>query len=136
MTGVVRTGVSFPKELLERFDELVKELNLGSRSSGIHEAIRTFISMNMHKLKGDESIAGTILVHYCHELGDIERNLTEVQHDFLDVIPSTLHIHLTEEDCLLIIAVKGPASRIRKLAEVIRGAGKLKLVLPVLLPIY
>ena len=136
MTKVIKTGVSFPKELLEKFDKVVEELNLGSRSTGIQEAMRTFISMNIWKLRGEEEVAGTILVHYCHEVHDVEKNLTEIQHNFLDIIPSTLHIHLTKEDCLLIIAVKGSALRVKELAKAIRSAGKLKQVLPILVPIY
>ena len=130
MGNSVKTGISFPRDLLETFDRVVKELNLGSRSTGMQEAVRTFISMNMWKLHGPERVAGAILVHYTH--GELEKKLTEVQHHFLDIIPSTLHIHLSEEDCLLIIAVKGDKRRVKELTEGLRKAGRMKQVTPLL----
>lgn len=132
MGDSVKTGISFPKDLLETFDRVVRELNLGSRSTGMQEAARTFISMNMWKLERPENVAGAILVHYTHKPGDVESKLTEVQHHFLDVIPSTLHIHLTEDDCLLIIAVKGDKKRVKELTKDLRKAGKMKQVIPLL----
>ena len=132
MGKTVKTGISFPKDLLETFDRVVEELNLGSRSTGMQEAVRTFISMNVWKLRGPERIAGAILVHYTHESGDVEKNLTEIQHHFIDVIPSALHVHLTEKDCLLIVAVKGDKKRVKELAEELRKAGKMKQVTPLL----
>lgn len=128
----VKTGISFPKDLLETFDKVVEELNLGSRSAGLQEAVRAFISMNIWKLEGPEKVAGAILVHYAHTSGDVERGLTDVQHHFLDVIPSALHLHLTEEDCLLIIAVKGDKRRIMELIMELRKVGRTKQVMPLL----
>jgi CopG family nickel-responsive transcriptional regulator len=41
----------------------------------------------------------------------------EIQHKFRDIISSTTHIHLEEDKCLEIIAVKGRSGEIRKLAQ-------------------
>lgn len=128
----VKTGVSFPAELLKSFDNILREMGIASRSQGLQEAIRAFITVNIWRLGGDESVAGVILVHYSHDVKGIEEELTDVQHDFMDIIPSALHLHLTEEDCLLVIVVKGSSSRIKELAEKIRNIGKFKQVLPIL----
>ena len=136
MGRVIRAGVSFPEELLKSFDRIVRELGLGSRSHGIQEAIRAFISINSWRLSGGEQVAGVLLVHYSHEERGLEERLTDIQHDFIKIIPSTLHLHLTKEDCLLLIAVRGKVSEIKKLTNRIRGAGKLKQLMPVIVPIY
>ncbi|MEM3397685.1 MAG: CopG family transcriptional regulator [Nitrososphaerota archaeon] len=132
----VKTGVSFPAELLENFDKILREMGIASRSQGLQEAIRAFITVNSWRLSGRENVAGVIMVHYSHDVKGLEEDLTDVQHDFMDIIPSALHLHLTEEDCLLVIIVKGAASRIRHLSERIRSVGKAKQVLPILTPIY
>jgi CopG family nickel-responsive transcriptional regulator len=41
----------------------------------------------------------------------------EIEHMYKDVIVSTLHVHLEDDRCLEIIAVKGLAARIRELYE-------------------
>ena len=42
---------------------------------------------------------------------------TDIQHHFVDVIISTMHIHLEFEKCLEIIAVSGPTDRVIRLKE-------------------
>jgi|YelNatPaOPRAMG01_1025707.scaffolds.fasta_scaffold61104_3 CopG family nickel-responsive transcriptional regulator len=132
----IKTGVSFPSELLESFDRVLREMSISSRSQGLQEAIRAFITANTWRLSGQENVAGVILVHYSHDVKGLEEELTDVQHDYMDIIPSALHLHLTMNDCLLIIAVKGAASRIRELAEKIRSIKKIKQLQPILTPIY
>jgi CopG family nickel-responsive transcriptional regulator len=41
----------------------------------------------------------------------------DIQHHFVDIINSTLHIHLEFEKCLEIIAVSGPMKRVKRLKE-------------------
>lgn len=135
MGRVIKTGVSFPRQLLKKFDSVIEEMGIASRSQAIQEAIRCFISLNSWRLLG-EDVAGAILIHYSHEEHDLEEKLTGTQHDFMDIIPSTLHLHLSKEDCLLIIAVKGKASRVKELLTKLRGVGKLKQVTHLIMPIY
>jgi len=39
----------------------------------------------------------------------------ELEHEFLDIIISTMHVHLSPDSCMQVIAVKGPHNRIREL---------------------
>lgn len=135
MSKVVKTGVSFQKDLLKKFDNIVEEMGIGSRSQAIQEAIRCFISMNAWRLS-DEEVAGAILIHYSHGEHDLEEKLTDVQHEFMEIIPSTLHLHLSREDCLLIIAVRGRASTVKELLRKLRIVGRLKQVTHLIMPVY
>ena len=135
MSKVVKTGVSFPEDLLKAFDRVVEELGIGSRSQAIQEAMRDFISMNSWRIS-EEEVAGAILVHYSHEEHGLEEKLTDVQHKFLDLIPSALHLHLTERSCLLIIAVRGKALRVKELLMKLRAAGRLKQLTYLIMPVY
>ncbi len=132
----IKTGVSFPSGLLESFDRILREMGIASRSQGLQEAIRAFITANTWRLSGEENVAGVVLVHYLHDIKGLEEELTDIQHNFMDIIPSALHLHLTMEDCLLIIAVKGIASRIRELTERLRSIKKIKQLQSILTPIY
>ena len=46
--------------------------------------------------------------------------LTDIQHDYQRVIVSTQHIHLDHDHCLEIIAVRGPAGDVGRLADSLR----------------
>ena len=54
---------------------------------------------------------------YDHEAKGLESELTETQHHHTALISSTMHIHLSERECLETIAVKGKASEIRHLSD-------------------
>ena len=54
---------------------------------------------------------------YDHDVKGLETELTETQHHHSNLITSTLHIHISEQDCLEAIAVKGKASEIRELSN-------------------
>lgn len=134
MGKIVRTGVSFPEDLLKTLDRIVKDLGIGSRSRAIQEAVRGFIAINSWRIV-DEDVAGVILVHYSHKEHGIEERLTDAQHEFLKLILSALHIHLSREDCLLVITVRGRTPEIKELVKKLRGAGKIKQLTHMIMPI-
>jgi len=130
----VKAGVSLPAELAERFDALVKELGIPSRSRGVQEAIRAFISANEWRL-GAGPVVGALLVLYTHEHEETEAALTDVQHEFMHLIPAAMHVHVTKEDCLLVIGVKGEASEVKELASRLRSLRGVKQVVPVVMAV-
>ncbi len=80
MSGIVRFGVSLEKELLEKFDILIKEKKYPNRS----EAIRDLIRENLVKkewIEGKE-VAGAITLVFDHHKRELVNTLTDVQHDF------------------------------------------------------
>lgn len=135
MGRIIRTGVSFPEDLLKTFDRIIRDLGIESRSQAIQEAMRGFIAMNSWRI-ADEDVAGAILVHYSHEEHGIEEKLTDAQHEFLKLIPSSLHIHLSKEDCLLVIAVRGRAPEIKELVKRLRETGRIKQLTYMIMPIH
>ena len=69
---------------------------------------------------------------YNHSQRGLASRLIDIQHHFEDVICSTVHVHLDEENCMEIVAVRGEAERIRSLAEelrVLRGVKQLKVTI-------
>jgi len=110
-----RFSVSFPKDLLNELERL-SELEGTSRSSVLQRAAENYIA-DRRWMASEGKVAGAALIAYNHEARGIDESLTDVQHEFMDVIVSSLHIHLTREECLLIIAVKGEVKRIKELVE-------------------
>jgi CopG family transcriptional regulator, nickel-responsive regulator len=119
MSEVVRFGVSFSKDLLDRFDKLIKERNYTNRS----EALRDLIRQEFVKKEwvDGEDIAGAITLIYDHHKRDLMGKITDIQHDFQKVIISTQHIHLDHDNCLEIVAVRGNPVDVNRLANTLRS---------------
>jgi CopG family nickel-responsive transcriptional regulator len=117
MTQITRVGVTFPPELLKEFDQIIGNMGYESRSKAIQDAVRLFISERKWVKEEEANQTGVLLMVYDHEAKGLESELTETQHHHTDLISSTMHIHLSERDCLETIAVKGKASEIRHLSD-------------------
>ena len=104
---IVRFGVSLEKELLEALDNYASDNQFTNRS----QAIRNLINNNTvtNKWQCNNIVAGSITLIYDHHKRDLLTNLTDLQHDFFQVILSSQHFHLDHNLCLEIIAVKGKA---------------------------
>ncbi|MGA3192679.1 MAG: nickel-responsive transcriptional regulator NikR [Candidatus Bathyarchaeia archaeon] len=117
MTNIVRLGVTFPPELLADFDKITRRMGYSNRSKAVQDAVRMFISEKEWLQKEKESQAGVLMMLYDHEVRGLESALTDLQHHFSELICSTMHIHLSERECLEAIAVKGDGTEIRKLSN-------------------
>ncbi len=117
MSKVTRVGVTFPPELLKDFDEVISKMGYDNRSKAIQDAVRLYVSERKWIKEKDTIQTGIILMVYDHEAKGLETELTETQHHHSSLITSTLHIHISEQDCLEAIAVKGKASEIRELSD-------------------
>ena len=124
MSEIVRFGVSLEKELLEKFDILIKEKKYPNRS----EAIRDLIRENLVKrewVEGKE-VAGAITLVFDHHKRDLVNNLTDIQHDFHQLIISSQHIHLDHDNCFEIIVVRGKPIEVSELADKLRATKGVK----------
>jgi CopG family nickel-responsive transcriptional regulator len=117
MAKIIRVGVTFPPDLLKDLDEIIGKMGYESRSKAIQDAVRLFVSERKWLQEEESSQTGILLMVYDHEVRGLESELTEVQHHHSSLISSTMHIHISERDCLEAIAVRGKASAIRKLSN-------------------
>jgi len=114
-----RFGVYLTGDLLDKLEELKMILGVKSRSRVIQEALRMYIAEHSWRVKG--RVCGIIGVVYNHEVESVDEKLTDIQHGYLDVIVSALHVHLTRDKCLLAIVVRGAGDRVRSLVNSIES---------------
>jgi len=127
---VSRIGVSLPSQLLEEFDGSIQRMGYTDRSKAIHAAIRNFITEYKWTSEAEGMGAGAIILSYDHTVRGLEDALTGTQHSYEGVITSTLHVHLDEQNCLQMVAVRGEGGKIKELAKDLatkRGVKQLKL---------
>jgi len=128
MPKIKRVGVTFPPDLLKDFDEIIGTMGYENRSKAVQDAVRMFLAERKLLQNETGNQAGLLMVLYNHEARGLESALTHVQHHFAHIICSTMHIHLTETDCLEAIAVKGNAVEVRKLQDQLAAKKGVKLL--------
>ena len=112
-----RIGISLPKHLLDRFDQIINYRGYSSRSEGIRDAIRSYIQYDkwMADVKGERQ--GVITMIYDHDQRGLLVVLTDIQHEFKGIIQASLHSHVTESRCLEVILLRGDGTQLKSLAE-------------------
>jgi len=116
---LARFGVSLDEDILKSLDEFVIENKLPNRS----QAIRHLVEKNLveKKWQCNQIVAGAVVLLYDHHKGDVTIKSNDIQHEYFNVILSTQHFHLSHENCLEIIAVKGTANRLTELSDKLIG---------------
>jgi CopG family nickel-responsive transcriptional regulator len=135
MTKIVRVGVTFPPELLKDFDEVIGKMGYGNRSKAVQDAVRIFVNEKKWLQKEAGSQAGVLMILYDHETRGLDNALTHLQHHYAHIICSTMHIHLSERDCLEAIAVKGDSIEIRKLSDELAAKKGVKMSRTTVVPV-
>jgi len=116
-TELMRIGVSLPDVLLCKFDEIIEERGYSSRSEGIRDAIRNYISYceSMKDIKGHH--IGTVAVIYDHTKKGVSNALINIQHTYSHLIKSSMHVDLKNYDSFEVIVLDGEGEEIKKLVE-------------------
>jgi CopG family nickel-responsive transcriptional regulator len=125
MEKVTRFSVSLGKKLLRELDCMAREKGYDNRSLAIADMIRAHLVEHRQQL-GDREIAGSITLVYNHHRHHLQELLTDLQHKHRDVIISSLHVHLDHDHCLEVLAVRGRAASIKRLADELIAAKGVK----------
>lgn len=116
-TELMRIGISLPDILLGEFDEIIGKRGYSSRSEGIRDAIRSYISYYewMNDIKGHR--VGTIAFVYDHTKRGLSNSLTDIQHHYSHLIKSSIHVHLDHKECFEVVVLNGDGKEIAELSE-------------------
>jgi len=99
-----------------------------NRSKAVHDALRSFITEFEWMRTQTGRITGVILVlYYMDKPGLLEKIMT-AQHEFSNIVSSTIHLHLEKKKCLEMIAVKGNAEEVKSLTQVLMASKGVKQV--------
>lgn len=120
MSEIVRFSVSLEEDLLRQFDRYCSRQQFATRSEAVRQLIREKLTTRAWESDSQDA-AGTLTLVYDHHRAQLAEKLTKLQHDNTDLVVSTLHAHLTEDLCLEVIILRGPAGRLLQIASQLRG---------------
>jgi CopG family transcriptional regulator, nickel-responsive regulator len=135
MSDLVRFGVSIDLDLLENYDRLIAERGYENRSEALRDLIRDALIQQKIEMQTDVHALGSLTLVYDHHARNLAQEMGAIQHKFHDNILSVMHLHVSHDDCLEIIALRGIVAEIVELANgllSLKGIknGKLFLTLP------
>ena len=116
MSTITRFGISMDSKLLERFDTFISKHGYSNRSEAFRDLVRDRLVMDEWKDDEIETI-GTITIIYDHHKRELQERLTKHQHEHHEAMISMMHVHLDHRNCLEVLAVRGKAKDIRKIAD-------------------
>lgn len=128
-------SVTLPEDLLRKFDEFMKTRGYYSRSEAFRDAIRSLIAESeLSKLEAG-NVAATIMTTCEYTRKDVDLRMTEVRHEFDDVVVENVHRHIGEKYCLEVFIAEGTYQRIIDLIGRIRGMRGVKQIKAVFMPL-
>jgi CopG family nickel-responsive transcriptional regulator len=136
MSDLIRFGVSAEEDLLESFDRLASRRGYGNRSEALRDLMRDALvqaRIEAHPEKAE--VLGSLTLVYDHHARQITDQMAELQHAHHGLVVSVLHVHLSHDDCMEVIVLRGRLKEVRTLADSLlslKGVkhGKLFLTLP------
>ena len=118
MSNLIRFGISVEEELIESFDKLSEDRGYGNRSEALRDLMRDALVQSRVNAQPDktEVIASLTLV-YDHHARELSDRMASLQHEHYGLVISVLHIHVSHDDCMEVIAMRGKAGEVRRLAD-------------------
>ena len=135
MGDLVRFGVSAEEELMVNFDRLSSDKGYSNRSEALRDLMRdALVQASLEKFP-DTAVLGSLTLVYDHHARELVERMSEIQHARHELVVSVLHVHISHDDCMELIALRGRAVEVRDLANALlslKGVkhGKLFLTLP------
>jgi CopG family transcriptional regulator, nickel-responsive regulator len=135
LSEIIRFGVSIEQDLLENFDRLIAERGYATRSEALRDLIREALIQRRIETESSATALGSLTLVYDHHAANLLPEMARIQHRFHELIISVMHLHVSHDDCMEIIALRGAVEKIVNLADgllSLKGIkhGKLFLTLP------
>ena len=106
-------SVSLSETMLGALDRLQKAMGFSGRSEAIRAAIRMLLG-EFREESVTGKVRGILLLIHEHEA---ESLVTNVKHNFLDIIHTQLHDRFKEGKCLELFLLEGEADRVREMTR-------------------
>lgn len=128
-------SITLPDDLIERFDEFVKERGYYSRSEAFRDAVRTIMTESEVSKQETNKEAAVVLTAADIGRRDIDVRLVELRNEFEDVVVENLHRYIEKEYCVDVFLLQGNHSRILDFLGRVRGTRGVQQVQTIFLPL-
>jgi len=114
-------SITLPSDLLKKFDQFSKARGYYSRSEAFRDALRSLIAeVEIAKAEAG-NVAATLMITCEYARRDVDLRMSEVRHEFDDIVVENVHRHINKQYCLEVFIAEGNYQRVLELIGRIRG---------------
>ncbi|MCW8131485.1 MAG: ribbon-helix-helix protein, CopG family [Planctomycetota bacterium] len=116
---LVRFGISIPRVLIDKFDQLLEEKDLGNRSEAIRELIRERLTQESWSAGRDQQSATMTLV--VENKGETIRRVQDLRRELGQTVQTVLQTRAGDREELFVFVMRGSGVSLRQQAERLLG---------------
>jgi CopG family nickel-responsive transcriptional regulator len=111
-----RITITIEDDLLAEIDAAARERGYQNRSEVIRDLARAGLQQSAEAAPSGQCVAALVYV-YDHAARDLSRRLVQNFHGHHDLSLATLHVHLDDDSCMEVTALKGSSGEVRHFAD-------------------
>ncbi|MCA1401373.1 nickel-responsive transcriptional regulator NikR [Bradyrhizobium brasilense] len=111
-----RITITIEDDLLAEIDAAAEARGYQNRSEIIRDLARAGLQQSAENTPSGQCVAALVYV-YDHAARDLSKRLVQNFHGHHDLSLATLHVHLDDDSCMEVTALKGASSEVRHLAD-------------------
>lgn len=112
---LTRISITVPEKTVEALDQKIVEEHYESRSQAIVDMINRHLID--HYTSENSVMVGTLTLLYRRDAGNIRVQLSDLQHQFLEQVISSLHIQLDEQKILEVMLLQGKSNALKQISQ-------------------
>ena len=111
-----RITITIEDDLLAEIDAAAKDRGYQNRSEIIRDLTRAGLQSAQEAAPSGHCVAALVYV-YDHSARDLSKRLVQNFHGHHDLSLATLHVHLDDDSCMEVTALKGPTGDVQHFAD-------------------
>ncbi len=112
-----RITITIEDDLLAEIDAAAKERGYQNRSEIIRDLARAGLQQNSSEAAPAGQCVAALVYVYDHAARDLSKRLVQNFHGHHDLSLATLHVHLDDDSCMEVTALKGAAGDVQHFAD-------------------
>lgn len=118
MSDLSRFGISVEEELLKKFDDLIGKQGYANRSEAFRDLMRdALVKSQLENNSEIGEVVGSLTFVYDHHARELNDKMNDLQHQHYHLVVSVTHVHISHDDCLEVIVLRGEIPQIKSLAN-------------------
>lgn len=112
-----RITITLDDDLMDELDQMIVEQGYQGRSEAIRDFTRAGMQQAAQKMGKSADCVAALVYVYDHAERDLSRRLMENYHGHHDLSVATLHVHLDDDNCMEVTALKGSGAEVQHFAD-------------------
>lgn len=112
-----RLTISLDDDLADAFDALAHKRGYASRSEAIRDLLRRELKGQVLTEGANTECVAVLSYVFDHHERQLSSRLTDMQHDHHDLAVATMHAHISHEDCIETVILRGRARQVEAFGQ-------------------